>query len=134
MPLSQVAAVPPPSSSVKTTLVASSLNVAECQIEKFSSSLICCSTTGLTGSLMSSSTPSPKHAPAARFFSGYAVTSWQPPKPASASFCAVLNTTGSFTTRERAGSARGTSTMEIVLCGGVQVVDSGSGPGEETYR
>lgn len=66
----QVAIMPPPSSSLKTTLVPVSLNVAACQMEKLAMSVTRWSTRGFTGSEMSRSQPSPKHAAAARPFSG----------------------------------------------------------------
>ena len=71
----QRAAVPPPHSSVKMTLVPSLLNVAECQYEKFGSATAS-SRTGFTGSEMSSRMPLPWHAPAASPISGYEVMSW----------------------------------------------------------
>ena len=66
----QVAAPPPPSSSVKTTLVASWLNVAECQNAKFDVSRTRSITLGFTGSEMSMMMPSPMQAPAARSLLG----------------------------------------------------------------
>src|SRR5437868_14828348 len=74
----QVAAEPPPSSSVKTILLARLLNVAECQNAKFSSSRTLAIVRGLSGSEMSNSTPSPMQAPAIRSLSGYEVRSSQP--------------------------------------------------------
>ncbi len=73
----QVGAPPPPSSSVKTTLVASLLNVAECQNAKLSSRTFSV-TTGFSRSEMSSRMPSPMQAPAMMSLLGYAVRSWQP--------------------------------------------------------
>ncbi len=63
---------------MKTTLVASVLNVAECQKAKFSVSLTRSMTLGATGFFMSMMMPSPMHAPAAMSFSGKTVMSWQP--------------------------------------------------------
>src|SRR5687767_14177990 len=72
------AATPPPSSSVKMTLVPALLNVAECQNAKLTVSRTRVITLGDSGRLMSSRMPSPMHAPAAMSFFGYAVMSWQP--------------------------------------------------------
>ena len=74
----QVARPPPPSSSVKTTLVPLLLNVAECQNAKFAVSWTRSMTFGATGLEMSMMMPSPMQAPAAIFLAGKAVMSWQP--------------------------------------------------------
>src|SRR5258707_8225661 len=66
---------PPPHSSVNSTLVPSLLNVAECQNAKFESAAAAMRR-GLAGSLMSSSTPYPAHAPPATPSAGYTVISW----------------------------------------------------------
>jgi hypothetical protein len=64
------AALPPPSSSVNSTFLPSSLIVALCQKAKFSLSTMFDSTSGRSGSEMSISTPSPMQAPAARSIAG----------------------------------------------------------------
>src|ERR687896_868622 len=67
--------VPPPHSSVNTTVLPSLLNVAPCQYA-YSGSATASSRFGLAGSLMSISRPLPSHAPAAMRSSGYTVMSW----------------------------------------------------------
>ncbi len=66
----QVAAPPPPSSSVKTTFVPALLKVAECQNAKFLVSWTVSVTLGCLRFLMSIRMPSPMHAPAAMFLLG----------------------------------------------------------------
>src|SRR3954454_8594288 len=133
-----VALPPPPSSSVKTTLVAVLLNVAECQKAKFASSRTVVITRGAVRLEMSNSTPSPMHAPAARSFSGYAVMSWhpvvaepvsEPGKPPSG------KSTGVATTDAFSGCRSGTLTMEILSCGRSQFgSDAAARLYDETYR
>ena len=65
---------PPPHSSVKTILVPSLLNVAECQYAK-PVSVTTSNLVGLYGSLISKSMPFPEHAPAAMFKEGNTVMS-----------------------------------------------------------
>src|SRR6185436_4379298 len=83
----QRGADPPPHSSLNSTLVPSLLNVAECQNDMLASAAKS-SRTGCAASRMSSSSPSPAHAPPARPISGYTVMSWHwfgpvggPPRP-----------------------------------------------------
>ena len=66
----QVGEPPPPSSSVKTTLVPVLLKVAECQKAKFVVSRTCSVTTGCSRSEMSIRMPSPMQAPAAMSLAG----------------------------------------------------------------
>src|SRR3954462_1680787 len=66
---------PPPHSSENSTLVASLLNVAECQYEKFLSSTASMRC-GAIGLLMSSNRPCPSQAPPASPIAGYSVMSW----------------------------------------------------------
>ncbi len=108
---------------MNTTRVPALLNVAECQNAKFGS-VTDESTFGCAGSAMSRMTPWPMHAPAARFFAGYAVMSWQPlvvtvlpgtpGKPPSG------KSTGVEMTRASCGARSGISTIEILSCGGWQ--------------
>ncbi len=125
----QVAALPPPSSSVKTTLFAFWLNVAECQNAKFLSSRTWSMTFGCSGSSMDSRMPSPMQAPAARSLEGSTVMSWQPvvlrtpsggpglPPPSGPS---PGNSTGKLTTAAFSGALRGTLMTEMPSCGGWQ--------------
>src|ERR1044071_6872124 len=68
-------APPPPHSSENSIWVPSLLNVAECQYEKFESAAASMRR-GWAGSLMSSSSPYPPHAPPARPIAGKTVMSW----------------------------------------------------------
>src|ERR1051326_7479731 len=68
-------APPPPHSSLNSTFVASLLNVAECQYEKFESATAS-RRMGFVGSLMSIRNPKPSHAPPAYPMCGYIVMSW----------------------------------------------------------
>ena len=70
----QRGAEPPPHSSVKRIFLPSLLNVAECQNDMFLSAAKS-RRTGCAASWMSSSSPSPAHAPPARPISGYTVMS-----------------------------------------------------------
>ena len=125
---------------MKTTLLASLLNVAECQKVKFGS-VTEEVTFGSSGLLMSISTPWPMQAPAAMPFAGKAVMSWQPlvaerlrplgnallgaemppGKPPSG------NSTGSATTAAVAGAPSGTATMLILSCGVLQFASASLG-------
>lgn len=127
----QVAAPPPPSSSVKTTLFARWLKVAECQNAKFTLSWTRSMTFGCSGSLMENRMPSPMQAPAARSSEGRTVMSWQPvvletpglvgppglPPPSGPS---PGKSTGKPTRAARSGALRGTLITEIPSCGGWQ--------------
>src|SRR5918999_3626566 len=124
----QVGAPPPPSSSVKTTLVPALLKVAECQNAKLVSSRTMSSTCGFSRSEMSHSTPSPMHAPAARFLSGKTVMSWQPDVAevrsgngrSSPGLPPSGKSTGVATMLAAVGFRNGTLMMEILSCGGWQ--------------
>src|SRR5690606_27673028 len=117
------------------------LNVAECQNAKFSLSCTRSVTFGSAGSERSNSTPSPMQAPAMMFFSGNAVRSWQPvvserSVPSGFSPPGLPpsgNTTGVAMTFASSGESTGTSTIEILSCGGWQCGRSGAGPYDETY-
>ncbi|CAM5230758.1 hypothetical protein SALBM217S_07232 [Streptomyces griseoloalbus] len=127
----QVAAPPPPSSSVKTTLSARWLKVAECQNAKFTLSWTRSITLGRSGFLMENRMPSPMQAPAARSFEGSTVMSWQPvvletpglvgapglPPPSGPS---PGNSTGKPTSAALCGALRGTLMTEMPSCGGWQ--------------
>src|SRR5437899_11570171 len=67
---------PPTHTSVKSTLLPSLLNVAECQKEKFESDTAPIRF-GFAASRMSSRRPYPPHAPPGRPIAGYTVISWQ---------------------------------------------------------
>ncbi len=67
--------LPPPHSSVNSTLVPSLLKVAECQKAK-PGSVTASSRLGRSGSLMSKMMPLPEQAPAAILSDGNTVMSW----------------------------------------------------------
>src|SRR5215510_6531702 len=131
----QVGAPPPPSSSVKTTLVPELLNVAECQNAKFWVSRTCSVTTGCSRSEMSMSTPSPMQAPAAMSFDGYAVMSWQPlvvDEPLPPGLPPSGNRTGVPTSAASSGDAVGILITLIWSCGGWQSGKAALGEYDET--
>src|SRR6478752_2977764 len=135
----QVAAPPPPSSSVKTTLSVVWLNVAECQNAKFTLSCTRSMIFGFSGSLMENSRPSPIQAPAARSFEGSTVMSWQPVVLETPGLSGAPGlppsgkSTGKFTTAAFSGALRGTLMTEIPSCGGWQSGNVALGEYEETY-
>src|SRR5690348_7287830 len=139
----QVAAPPPPNSSVNTTLFAFWLKVAECQNAKLTLSSTWSMTFGCSGSLMENRMPSPMQAPAARSLEGRTVMSWQPvvletpglvgapglPPPSGPS---PGNSTGKFTTAAFSGWSRGTLMTEMPSCGGRQSGYAALGEYEDT--
>src|SRR5688572_703678 len=69
--------VPPPHSSENSSLVASLLNVAECQNAN-AGSATSSRRLGFATFLVSRSSPLPEHAPPSNWWNGKLVTSWQP--------------------------------------------------------
>src|SRR5512139_2657109 len=132
----QVGEPPPPSSSVKTTLVPALLKVAECQNAKFSVSRTCSVTTGCSRSEMSSRMPSPMQAPAAMSLLGYAVMSWQPLvvlEPLPPGLPPSGKSTGVPTRAASWGADTGTFTTLMLSCGGWQSGKAAFGEYDETY-